>query len=321
MRQFLSVKDVNDVDALVKRALEIKAKKASGSASTNNNYSKGKTIVLLFFNPSLRTRLSTEKAAQNLGMKVITMNAGQGWQLEFEDGAIMNLDKAEHVKEAAGVISQYADLIGIRTFPSLTDRDRDYGEFVLKQFVKYASVPVISLESATLHPLQSLTDLLTIYEHKKTDRPKVVLTWAPHPRALPQAVANSFVEWMNTAEVELVVTHPIGAELAPQFVENVQVEYDQERAFAGADFIYAKNWSSYFEYGKIISPTKNWMVTADKMALTNQAKFMHCLPVRRNVVVSDEVIDSSNSVVIGQAGNREFAAQAVLEQLLNFSHA
>jgi N-succinyl-L-ornithine transcarbamylase len=321
MRQFLSVKDVNDVDALVKRALEIKAKKASGSASTNSNYSKGKTIVLLFFNPSLRTRLSTEKAAQNLGMNVITMNAGQGWQLEFEDGAIMNLDKAEHVKEAAGVISQYADLIGIRTFPTLTDRDRDYGEFVLKQFVKYASVPVISLESATLHPLQSLTDLSTIYEHKKNNRPKVVLTWAPHPRALPQAVANSFVEWMKTAEVELVVTHPIGAELAPQFVENVQVEYDQERAFAGADFIYAKNWSAYFEYGKIISPTKNWMVTADKMALTNQAKFMHCLPVRRNVVVSDEVLDSPDSVVIGQAGNREFAAQAVLEQLLYFSHA
>lgn len=314
MRQLLSVKDVNDVDALVKRALEIKAKRGFGT-----NSSKGKTIVLLFFNPSLRTRLSTEKAAQNLGMNVITMNAGQGWQLEFEDGAIMNLDKAEHVKEAAGVISQYADLIGIRTFPTLTDRDRDYGEFVLKQFVKYASVPVISLESATLHPLQSLTDLLTIYEHKKTERPKVVLTWAPHPRALPQAVANSFVEWMKKAEVELVVTHPESAELAPQFIENVQVEYDQERAFAGADFIYAKNWSSYFEYGKIISPTKDWMVTADKMALTNQAKFMHCLPVRRNVVVSDEVLDSSNSVVIGQAGNREFAAQAVLEQLLNLA--
>ncbi len=313
MKQFLSATDVNDVTELARRALAIKRQAKHTHLVPNLQ----KTIVLLFFNPSLRTRLSTEKAARNLGIQVITMNTGQGWQLEFGDGAVMNLDKAEHVKDAAAVISQYADLIGIRTFPTLTDRALDYSEFVLGQFVKYASVPVVSLESATLHPLQSLTDLMTILEHQKTDRPKVVLSWAPHPRALPQAVANSFVQWMHKSGADLVVTHPEGAELSSQFAENVTVDYNQARALAGADFVYAKNWSSFSDYGKIISPPENWMITPEKMALTNQAKFMHCLPVRRNVVVSDQVIDSPDSLVIEQAGNREFAAQAVLEKLLN----
>ena len=315
MKQFLSANDVTDVSALVKRALEIKAQNLNGDLKSPKVFN-GKTIVLLFFNPSLRTRLSTEKAALNLGMNVITMNADQGWQLEFEEGTVMNLDRAEHVKEAAQVISQYADLIGVRTFPTLTNREQDYNEFVMKQFVKYATAPVISLESATLHPLQSLTDVMTIDENKSTARPKVVLTWAPHPRALPQAVANSFVEWMKKTDVELVVTHPKGAELAPQFMENLTIEYNQLTAFEGAHFIYAKNWSSYYDYGKIITPSKDWMVTTEKMALTDGAKFMHCLPVRRNFVVSDDVIDHSNSIVIKQAANREFAAQAVIEDML-----
>jgi N-succinyl-L-ornithine transcarbamylase len=313
MNHFTTIHDVPDPEALIQKALAIKNRPASLTVGI----SIPKTLVLLFFNPSLRTRLSTEKAAQNLGMNVISMNADAGWKIEFEDGVVMDDDKAEHVKEAAGVISQYADIIGIRTFPTLTDRERDYSEFVLRQFQKYATVPVISLESATLHPLQSLTDTMTIEAHKKSARPKVVLTWAPHVRALPQAVANSFVEWMKTREVELVVTHPPGAELAPPFMDNVRVEYDQRKAFEGADFIYAKNWSSYDDYGKIILPGENWTVTVEKMALTNQARFMHCLPVRRNVVVEDAVLDAPSSLILEQAKNREFAAQAVLEELLN----
>ncbi len=314
MKQFISVKDVPDVPALVKRALEIKNHPMQQNGDRPGN---GKTLVLLFFNPSLRTRLSTEKAGRNLGMQVITMNAAEGWKLEYEDGAVMIGDAAEHVKEAAAVISQYADIIGIRSFPSLKNREEDYAEKVLNQFARYASVPIVNLESATLHPLQSLTDLVTIEEYKKTARPKVVLSWAPHPRALPQAVPNSFVEWMKAGNVDLVVTHPEGYELAPGFMEGVRVEYNQEKAFEGADFVYAKNWSSYTHYGQILSQDPAWTISSRQMSLTNHAKFMHCLPVRRNVVVEDEVLDHPDSIVIPQAGNREFAAQAVLERLIN----
>lgn len=311
MKNFLSVKDVSNIPLLLEKAKSVKS-----NPLINNHLGKGKTMALLFFNPSLRTRLSTQKAAQNLGMNVITMNAAQGWQLEFEEGVTMNLDRAEHVKEAAKVISQYADLIGIRTFPSLINRERDYSEFVLNQFVKYATVPIINLESATVHPLQSLTDLLTIQEHQKTTRPKVVLTWAPHPKKLPQAVANSFVEWMKKAEVELTITHPEGYALAPSFTKGCHIEYDQKKAFDNAEFIYAKNWSSYNDYGTTPSVSTDWQITSEKMALTNNAHFMHCLPVRRNMVVADVVIDNPRSLVIQQAANREWAAQAVLETIL-----
>lgn len=311
MNQFTSIYDVDNLPALVKSALDLKA-----SPFAHKNLGQDKTMILLFFNPSLRTRLSTERAGFNLGMNVINMNAKQGWALEFEDGAVMNMDRAEHVKEAAAVISQYADVIGIRTFPSLTDREKDYQDAILNSFTQYADVPVISLESAIRHPLQSLTDLITIEELKKTERPKVVLSWAPHPRALPQAVSNSFIEWMQAADVDLQVTHPRGYELAPEFMKDTPVIYDQADAFAEADFIYTKNWSAFKPYGKIIPEDHDWMVTAEKMSLTNQAHFMHCLPVRRNVVVEDAVIDSPESVVIHQAGNRTYAAQAVLKMIL-----
>ena len=311
MQNFTSVYDVADVPALVQSALDIKTKPFADQA-----LGKNKTLIMLFFNPSLRTRLSTERAGLNLGMQVINMNAGQGWKLEFEDGAIMNMDRAEHIKEAAAVISQYADIIGVRTFPSLTDQEKDYQDHILKSLISYASVPVISLESAIRHPLQSLTDLVTIEELKQKDRPKVVLTWAPHPRALPQAVSNSFIEWMQAGEVDLVVTHPEGYDLAPEFIKDTPVTNDQRAAFEGADFIYTKNWSAIQPYGKILSEDSDWMITADKMALTNEAHFMHCLPVRRNVIVEDAVIDSPKSAVIQQAGNRMYAAQAVLKEIL-----
>ncbi len=311
MENFLSVKDVEDIDKLIKLGLKIKNKPLR-----YKNKGRHKTLVLLFFNPSLRTRLSTQKAGLNLGMSVISMNAAQGWKLEFEEGAIMNADKAEHIKEAAAVISQYADIIGVRTFPSLNDKAKDYEDRVIHNFVQYASVPVISLESAIRHPLQSLADMITIEEYKKTERPKVVLTWAPHPRALPQAVSNSFLEWAKTRPFDLVLTHPQGYELSEQFVEGVKIEYDQKKAFENADFIYAKNWSSYNQYGQILNPAKEWMIDDEKMKLTNEAKFMHCLPVRRNIVVADSVINSKNALCIQQANNRTFAAQAVLKQLL-----
>ncbi|MBX2871921.1 MAG: N-acetylornithine carbamoyltransferase [Saprospiraceae bacterium] len=312
MKNFESVADASQLGALIKKGIDLKADPLQAEA-----LGKGKTLVLLFFNPSLRTRLSTEKAGINLGMSVINMNAGQGWQLEFEDGKIMNMDKAEHIREAAAVISQYADIIGIRTFPSLTDRERDYADFILHQFMRYASVPIISLESAIRHPLQSLADLITIEEHKTKARPKVVLSWAPHPRALPQAVSNSFLEWVNRTDVELVITHPEGYELAPQFTQGIPITHKQEEAFEGADFIYTKNWSSFNSYGKILSQDPNWMITPEKMALTDNGKFMHCLPVRRNVVVADGVLNSEASLVIHQANNRTFAAQAVLHEILS----
>ncbi|MCO6501011.1 MAG: N-acetylornithine carbamoyltransferase [Vicingus serpentipes] len=312
MKKFTSVKDVADVNALLKKALAIKA-----APLADQQYGKDKTLGLLFFNPSLRTRLSSQKAAMNLGMNVMVMNLnGDGWSIELADGTVMNQGTQEHIKEAAGVISQYCDIIGIRTFASLTDKEEDYQETILNKFIAHATVPVISLESATLHPLQSFADVITIAEHKKKDTPKVVLTWAPHPRALPQAVANSFVEWMKEADVELVITHPKGYELSAQFTEGVTITNNQDEAFKDADFIYAKNWSSFEDYGATQSGLNDWTVTKEKMALTNNGKFMHCLPVRRNVVVSDEVIDSDNSLVLEQANNRTFSAQTVLLEML-----
>jgi N-succinyl-L-ornithine transcarbamylase len=311
MKSFIAAPEANEIIRLLALAKDIKE-----SPINYRDFGANKTLVLLFFNPSLRTRLSTEKAGLNLGMQVISMNADNGWKIEFEDGAIMNGDTAEHVKEAAAVVSQYASIIGIRSFPSLVQREKDYQEEVISAFVKYASVPVVSLESATRHPLQSFADLLTIEEFKQKDRPKVVLSWAPHPRALPQAVPNSFVEWMRRANVDIVVTHPEGYNLSPDFIGDAYVTTNQNEAFDGADFIYAKNWSSFENYGAILSKDPSWTITAEKMSLTSKAKFMHCLPVRRNVIVADEVIDGPDSIVIAQANNRTWAAQAVLHDLL-----
>lgn len=312
MYHFTSVHDAGHLPTLVNQALQLKK-----APNAHRDLGKHKTMGLLFFNSSLRTRLSTQKAAQQLGMDVMVMNVGaDSWQLEMNEGVIMNGDKAEHVAEAAAVIGQYCDIVGVRSFPGLVDRNVDYSEQVLNQFIKYTGKPIVSLESATRHPLQSLTDLITIEEYKKVDRPKVVLTWAPHVKALPQCVPNSFAEWMNEANVDFIIAHPKGYELAPEFSGKAAITNDPREAFEGADFIYAKNWSSYQDYGKILNTDAAWMVTAEKMKLTNQAKFMHCLPVRRNVVVEDAVIDSTNSIVIQQAGNRVWAAQAVIKSIL-----
>ncbi len=315
MKKFTSVKDIPSIAEAVKTALEVKQNKFGFQ-----HLGKNKTMVLVFFNSSLRTRLSTQKAAMNLGMNTMVMNVNEdSWQLESEMGVIMDGTNAEHLREAIPVIGKYCDVIGVRAFAKFENRDDDYSERILSQFVDYAGVPVVSMEAATRHPLQSYADLVTIEEHKKTERPKVVLTWAPHPRALPQAVPNSFVEWMRETDYELVVTHPKGYELAPEFMGDVKVEYDQKKAFEGADFIYAKNWASYADYGKILSKDFAWTVDEEKMALTNNAKFMHCLPVRRNVVVTDGVIDSPNSIVVDEAYNREITAQAVLKMILENS--
>ncbi|OJV21037.1 MAG: acetylornithine carbamoyltransferase [Dyadobacter sp. 50-39] len=312
MKHFLSIKDVTDLPQLISSG--IAAKKDPFADQT---LGKNKTIGLLFFNSSLRTRISTQKAAQNLGLNVITMNVGQdGWGLEMEEGVIMNGDKAEHVKEAAAVIGSYCDIIGIRSFAGLQDRDKDYAEIVFEQFKKYANVPIVNLESATRHPLQSLADCITIEEFKLKQRPKVVLTWLPHFKALPQAVANSFCEWMNPMEVELVITHPEGYDLSPEFVGKGQVIYDQDKALEGADFVYGKNWSSFNSYGQVLNTDPSWMITEAKMALTDNGKFMHCLPVRRNMKVADEVLDGPRSLVIEQAANREWSAQAALKEVL-----
>ncbi|MEN9729751.1 MAG: N-succinylornithine carbamoyltransferase [Bacteroidota bacterium] len=312
MQHFTSVKDAYNIDKLVNEALLMKK-----MPYADKHLGKNKTMGLLFFNSSLRTRLSTQKAAQNLGMDVMVMNVGaDSWQLEMNEGVIMNGDKAEHVSEAAAVIGQYCDIVGVRSFPGLVDREYDYSELVLKQFIKFTGKPIVSLESATRHPLQSLTDLITITEYKTVERPKVVLTWAPHVKALPQCVPNSFAEWMNIANVDFTIAHPKGYELAPEFSGNAKICYDPKEAFEGADFIYAKNWSSYEDYGKILSSDPAWTVSEEKMKLTNNAKFMHCLPVRRNVVVDDAVIDSANSIVVQQAGNRVWAAQTVLKEIL-----
>lgn len=312
MKHFISPADVTDIAQLVKEAAQLKANPYAFS-----DLGKNKTIGLLFFNSSLRTRLSTQKAATNLGMNVIVMNVdSDGWQLEMNDGVIMDGNKAEHIKEAAAVIGQYCDIIGVRAFAKLNNRKKDYQEMVMEKFRTYAGVPIVNLESATRHPCQSLTDLLTIQELKTVERPKIVLTWAPHVKALPQAVANSFAEWVNLTDYDFTIANPEGYNLAPEFVGNAKVTHNQNEAFANADFIYAKNWSSYEHYGEVLPGNKDWQITPEKMALTNNAKFMHCLPVRRGLVVADEVLDSPVSVVIQQAGNRVWAAQAAIKRVL-----
>lgn len=313
MKQFISVADVDtSVAELIEKCLAIKADPHDFRYAGEH-----KTLTCLYFNPSLRTRLSMGKAGQNMNMHVVSMDAAGGWKIELEDGVVMDLETAEHVREAAGVISQYTDIIAVRSFPDFSDRERDYQDKVIHAFATHATVPVISLESAIRHPLQSLADCITISEQSSRPRPKVVLSWAPHPRRLPQAVANSFAEWMQAwGEVDLVVTNPEGMDLAPQFTKGLSVVHDQEKAFAGADFIYAKNWSSYADYGKILTTAADWQVTQEKMQLTNNGKFMHCLPVRRNVVVEDKVLDCDQSLVLEQANNRTWAAQGVLLSIL-----
>ena len=314
MRHFTSVSDIGDLKKALDEAFEIKADRYKFC-----ELGKNKTLMMVFFNSSLRTRLSTQKAALNLGMNVIVLDINQGaWKLETERGVIMDGDKPEHILEAIPVMGSYCDVIGVRSFARFENKDDDYNEVILNQFIKYSGKPVFSMEAATRHPLQSFADLITIEEHKTKPRPKVVLTWAPHPKALPQAVPNSFAEWMNAADYEFVITHPKGYELAPEFVGNARVEYEQRKAFEGADFIYAKNWSAYADpdYGRVLSTDRDWTVDTEKMALTNNAYFMHCLPVRRNMIVTDEVIESPQSLVIREAENREISAQVVLKRIL-----
>ena len=314
MRHFTSVKEIGNLDLAVKEALEIKADRFK-----YNHLGKNKTLMMVFFNSSLRTRLSTQKAALNLGMNVIVLDINQGaWKLETERGVIMDGDKPEHILEAIPVMASYCDVIGVRSFARFEDKKYDYDEVILNQFIKYSGRPVFSMEAATRHPLQSFADLITIEEHKTVARPKVVLTWAPHPKALPQAVPNSFAEWMNAADYDFVITHPEGYELDPQFVGNAKVEYDQMKAFEGADFVYAKNWAAYTgdNYGKVLSKDRSWTVSDRQMAVTNNAHFMHCLPVRRNMIVTDDVIESPRSLVIPEAANREISATVVLKRLL-----
>ena len=312
MKNYLNISDLDNLQNTVQEAIELKKEELQ-----YKTLGEGKTICLLFFNNSLRTRLSTQKAAQNLGMHTIVMNFGnEGWQLEFEEGVVMNENKSEHIKEAAKVIAQYCDIVAIRAFASLTDKEKDEAEKVINSFKKYANIPVVNMESATGHPLQALADAITIEECKTEKKPKVVLSWAPHPKALPHAVANSFVEMMQLQEADFVITHPEGYELNPEITKNSRIEYNQEKAFENADFIYVKNWSSYKDYGQILKKDTDWMITEAKMKLTNNGKFMHCLPVRRNVIVADEVIDSENSLVIEQANNRTYAAQIVLKKIL-----
>ena len=314
MRNFISVKDIGNLDLAVKEALEIKADRYKYCELGRN-----KTLMMVFFNSSLRTRLSTQKAALNLGMNVIVLDINQGaWKLETERGVIMDADKPEHILEAIPVMGSYCDVIGVRSFARFESKEDDYNEVILNQFIKHSGRPVFSMEAATRHPLQSFADLITIEEHKTKARPKVVLTWAPHPKALPQAVPNSFAEWMNATDYEFVITHPKGYELAPEFVGNARVEYDQMKAFEGADFIYAKNWSAYTgdNYGKVLSTDRDWTVSDRQMAVTDNAFFMHCLPVRRNMIVTDDVIESPRSLVIPEAANREISATVVLKRIL-----
>ena len=308
MKKYTNISDISNISEIIQEAIELKK-----NPFKDADLGKHKTLVMLFFNSSLRTRLSTEKAAKNLGMEVTVLNVNDAWNLEFEDGTVMNLNNSEHVKEAAQVISQYADVIAVRAFPTLKDKQKDESEFVLNSFVKYASVPVVNMESSTAHPLQALTDAISIEELKKKQKPKVVLSWAPHPKALPHAVANSFTQMMQELDVDFSITHPEGYELNPDITKNTPINYNQEVALKDADFVYVKNWSSYEDYGQIKSQDSNWMLTKEKLG---DAKFMHCLPVRRNVVVEDVVLDSDSSVVINQANNRTFAAQIILKKML-----
>lgn len=317
MKTFFNVEDIGDLKTALAEAQEVKANRFGFQQLGRN-----KTLLMIFFNNSLRTRLSTQKAAMNLGMNVIVLDVNAGaWKLETERGVIMDGDKSEHLLEAIPVMGSYCDLIGIRSFAGLTDREFDYAETIVGQFVKYSGRPVFAMETATVHPLQAFADLITIEEHKSVKRPKVVLTWAPHCRALPQAVPNSFAQWMNASDVDFVITHPEGCELDPQFVGKATVEYDQLKAFNGADFIYAKNWScpgvkNPADYGKILSQDMSWTVDDAHMRLTNNAYFMHCLPVRRGLIVTDDVIESPRSLVIPEAANREISAEVVIKRML-----
>jgi N-succinyl-L-ornithine transcarbamylase len=308
MKNYEDISAIENLSEIIDEAIQLK--KDPYQYST---LGKHRTLAMLFFNSSLRTRLSTEKSAKNLGMDVTILNVNDSWNLEFDDGTIMNAGNAEHIKEACRVISQYADIIAVRSFATLLDKEKDASEFVINSFLKYATVPIINMESVVAHPLQALADAITIQEFKSKERPKVVLSWAPHPKALPQAVANSFVTMMQKRDVELVITHPKGYELTSVITKDTPIEYDQETALKEADFVYVKNWSSYNDYGKILSNDPSWMMTEKKLG---DAKFMHCLPVRRNVVVEDKVLDGENSLVIHQANNRTFAAQIVLKKIL-----
>lgn len=317
MQQFISVTDAGNINELAKKALAYKA-----DPLKDKLLGAGKRMGCIFLNPSMRTRLSTQIAAQNLGMEPIVFNVGQeGWTFEFEEEAIMSGTTVEHVKDAAPILGNYFDILGIRTFPSLKNKEDDYSELFIKQFIKYAGVPVVSLESATLHPLQSLTDIITITELLQpaaaSRKPKIVLTWAPHVKPLPQCVANSFAEWVNAwGEADFVITHPEDYELDTRFTKGAAITHNQEEALKGADFVYVKNWSTYSDYGRIYCNDPEWMLTTEKIQTTNNAKVMHCLPVRRNVELSDEILDGPNSIVTRQAGNRVWAAQAVLSEIL-----
>ena len=312
MKLFSSVNDITDIKALVAEALKLKQ-----NPYANQDLGKNKTLGLVFLNPSLRTRMSTQKAALNLGMNVMVLNMDkEGWALELKDGAIMNGTSVEHIREAAAVMGQYVDIIGVRSFPGLKNRAEDYNEEIFNKFVKYCGVPLVSLESATRHPLQSLADLVTIEELKTKPRPKVVLTWAPHIKPLPQAVPNSFAEWMCKADVDFTIAHPEGYELNTDFTQGASITHNQDEALANADFIYVKNWSAYEPYGKVLPGNEDWMLTNEKLGITDNAKVMHCLPVRRNLELSDEILDGPNSLVVHEAGNRVWAAQAVLKTML-----
>ena len=312
MRNFYSAYDVDDLDHLVSIAKQIKQDPVGFS-----QIGQGKLLVLLFFNASLRTKISTQKAALNLGMQVITMDMKDSWNWEMEDGRVMKFDTAEHIKEAAAVIGRYADVVGIRSFPGLKQKDIDYQDLLLQKYIKYSPVPVVNLESSIRHPLQSFADLTTIRERFDQDNIKVVLTWAPHPKSLPQAVSNSFLEWMHASSIEVTITHPKGYTLDEQFTKGHQVVYDQDEALKNADVVYVKNWSSTNPYGKVLESSDRWKITAEKLQNTNSAKLMHCLPVRRNVVISDDAMDSEHSIIYDQAENRVHTAQAVLYSLLS----
>lgn len=317
MRNFISAADAQDIDGLVQKALSYKA-----DPFKDKSLGAGKRIGCLFLNPSMRTRLSTQIAAQNLGMEAIVFNVGsEGWALEFEEEAIMSGNTVEHVKDAAPIFGKYFDILAIRTFPSLKNKEDDYSELYIKQFIKYAGIPVISLESATLHPLQSLTDIITISENEKAKesakKPKIVLTWAPHVKALPQCVANSFSQWVNAwGKADFVITHPEDYELSEEFTAGATITHNQDEALKDADYVYVKNWSTFKDYGKVYESDPKWMLTNEKLKLTNNAKVMHCLPVRRNVELSDEILDGPNSLVTQEASNRVWAAQTVLSEIL-----
>lgn len=316
MKKFFSVSDVDDLTDVVKDALALKS-----SPYDSQTLGKNRTLGLVFLNPSLRTRLSTQKAAMNLGMNVMVLNMDkEGWALETQDGVIMNGATVEHIREAAAVMGEYCDILGLRSFPSLKDKEADYTEDLFNKFVRFCGVPVVSLESATRHPLQSLTDLITINEYKTVEKPKVVLAWAPHVKALPQAVPNSFAEWMSKAQaqdmVDFTIAHPEGYELSEEFTDGAIITHDLENALTGADFVYVKNWSSFKEYGKVYPVSKNWMLDNDLLRLTNNAKVMHCLPVRRDLELSSEILDGPNSLVVKEASNRVWAAQVVLKRML-----